>query len=89
MHVDPGTRLAAAIGTEGVIGNCHHHQAVDRVGDGLVVVARTADGVVEGLEAPEDVWTVAVQWHPEDSAMRDPVQQRLFAAFVAAIPSNP
>ena len=84
--VDAGTRLAAAIGTEGVVGNCHHHQAVERVWDGLEVVARTADGTVEGLEAPDDLWTVAVQWHPEDSAMRDPVQQRLFEAFVAAIP---
>ena len=89
MLVDPGTRLAAAIGTDGVVGNCHHHQAVDRVGEGLVVVARTADGVVEGLEAPHEAWTVAVQWHPEDSAMHDPVQQRLFESFVAAIPPNP
>ena len=54
-----------------------------------MVVARTADGVVEGLEAPHEAWTVAVQWHPEDSAMHDPVQQRLFESFVAAIPPNP
>lgn len=84
MIVEPGTRLAAAVGIEGVVGRCHHHQAVDRVGEGLVVTARTADGVVEGLEAPDDAWTVAVQWHPEDSARNDPVQQRLFDAFVEA-----
>lgn len=82
--VEPGSRLADAVGTDDVVGRCHHHQAVDRVGDGLVVTARTADGVIEGLEAPEDVWTVAVQWHPEDSARYDPVQQRLFDAFAEA-----
>lgn len=83
--VEPGSRLAAAIGTDGVVGNCHHHQAVDEVADGLVVTARTADGVIEGLEAPDDAWTVAVQWHPEDSARHDPVQQRLFDAFVRTV----
>ncbi len=82
MIVEPGSLLAAAVGTDGVVGRCHHHQAVDRIGDGLVVTARTADGVIEGLEALDDAWTVAVQWHPEDSARYDPVQQRLFDAFV-------
>lgn len=84
MTVEPSSRLAQAIGTDGVVGNCHHHQAVDEVGEGLVVTARTADGIIEGLEAPDDAWTVAVQWHPEDSARNDPIQQRLFDAFVRA-----
>lgn len=83
MIVEADSRLANAVGTEGVVGRCHHHQAVDTVGDGLVVTARTADGIIEGLEAPKDAWTVAVQWHPEDSARYDPVQQRLFSAFVS------
>lgn len=82
MIVEPGSLLADAVGTEDVVGRCHHHQAVDRVGDGLVVTARTADGVIEGLEAPGDAWTVAVQWHPEDSARYDPIQQGLFDTFV-------
>jgi putative glutamine amidotransferase len=84
MLVDAGTRLAEAIGTDGVVGRCHHHQAVDVLGDELIVTARTADGVIEGLEIPGDAWTVAVQWHPEDSARNDPVQQQLFDAFIQA-----
>lgn len=84
MIVEPGSRLAEAVGTDGVIGRCHHHQAVDSVGEDLVVTARSADGIIEGLEAPADAWTVAVQWHPEDSARNDPIQQRLFDAFVDA-----
>lgn len=85
MAVEPDSRLAVALGGElNPVVRCHHHQAVDRVGDGLRVVATAPDGTVEGLEPEGDGWVVSVQWHPEDSAMRDPVQQRLFAAFVQA-----
>jgi len=89
VAVTPGTRLAAALGTTSVVGSCHHHQAVDRVGDGLVVGARAADGVVEALEPadPAAPWLVSVQWHPEDTAADDDPAGRanaaLFSAFVA------
>ncbi len=83
VEVSSGTRLAAALGTTTPIVECHHHQAVDVLGDGLVVVARAADGTVEALDLPErSAWLVAVQWHPEDTAGEDPVQQRLFDALV-------
>jgi len=81
-HVDAGSRLAEALGTTEPVGSSVHHQAVDRVGDGLRVVARADDGIIEGLEHT-DGWLVAVQWHPEDTADADPTQQRLFDAFVA------
>jgi gamma-glutamyl-gamma-aminobutyrate hydrolase PuuD len=83
--VAPGSRLAEALGTIEAIGVCHHHQAVDRVADDLEVVARAADGTVEGLEpVGTDDWVVAVQWHPEDSSATDPVQRALFTAFTEA-----
>lgn len=86
MAIEPGSRLAEALATtSGVVGRCHHHQAVGRLGDGLRAVATAPDGIVEGFEPSDgDGWVVAVQWHPEDSAGRDPVQQRLFAAFAVA-----
>ncbi|WP_120522288.1 gamma-glutamyl-gamma-aminobutyrate hydrolase family protein [Arthrobacter celericrescens] len=60
-----------------------HHQAVARVGDGLVVTAVADDGTIEGLEDPQR-WVVSMQWHPE--AARLPDEQRLapFRAFVEA-----
>ena len=60
----------------------HHHQAVDRLGAGLRVTARAPDGIVEGIELDGDAWIVGAQWHPEDTAGRDPVQQSLFDTFV-------
>ena len=75
----PGSRVAAAVGARTLV-QCHHHQAVDRLGDGLVVSGRAADGVVEAVEQPDGPLTVGVQWHPE----QDAADVRLFAAFVAA-----
>jgi putative glutamine amidotransferase len=84
VTVEGDTRLADALGALCATCSSHHHQAVDRVGDGLKVVARAQDGIVEGLEL-DDVdapWVVGVQWHPEETAATDPVQQRLFDRFV-------
>ncbi|WP_172806392.1 gamma-glutamyl-gamma-aminobutyrate hydrolase family protein [Aeromicrobium choanae] len=49
---------------------CAHHQAVDRLGDGLVVAARAADGVIEAL-VHETAPITAVQWHPEHAETAD------------------
>jgi putative glutamine amidotransferase len=65
--------------------NSRHHQAVALVGDGLVVSARSLDGLVEGIELPEKRFAVGVQWHPEDQAATDPVQARLFQKFAEAL----
>jgi putative glutamine amidotransferase len=84
MHgatVAPGSRLYDMVGPAPV-GHSVHHQAVDRVGDGLVVVARAADGVIEAMEHPTK-WIVSVQWHPEDTAADDAAQQAIFDALVA------
>jgi putative glutamine amidotransferase len=63
----------------------HHHQAVDRLGRGLVASAWAEDGTVEAVEfaAPGSGgpagFAVGVQWHPEEGD--DP---RLFTALVSA-----
>ncbi|WP_198042226.1 gamma-glutamyl-gamma-aminobutyrate hydrolase family protein [Kitasatospora azatica] len=57
---------------------CYHHQAADRIGDGLRPVAWSADGTVEALELPGARFALGVQWHPE----ADPEDPRLFRAFV-------
>jgi len=79
VRTAPGTRLAALMG-ESADASCYHHQAIDKVGDGLVVSAWDAAGVVEGLELPGDSFVLAVQWHPEQTLD----DLRLFKAVVDA-----
>ena len=42
-----------------------HHQAVRRIGDGLRISARAADGLPEALEVPSHRYALGLQWHPE------------------------
>jgi putative glutamine amidotransferase len=83
VALEPGCRLALAVGADRVVGHSVHHQALDRIGDGLRVTGRAQDGIVESVEL-EDGWVVGVQWHPEDTAHEDVQQQALFEAFAAA-----
>jgi putative glutamine amidotransferase len=84
MHgvgVEGGSRLAEALGQLQAQCRSHHHQGLDRIGDGFRPVAWAPDGLVEGIERDQG-WTVGVLWHPESTAAADPVQHRLLAAFV-------
>jgi putative glutamine amidotransferase len=77
VHVDPDSRLAAILGSTELWVNSFHHQAVDRLGNGLRIAARAADGTVEAIEGAG--FAVGVQWHAE--ALTD---GRLFEALVNA-----
>jgi putative glutamine amidotransferase len=75
-----GTSLRQAQGTSTIDVPVYHHQAIDELGDGLVVTARTPDGTIEAVELSSVPFGVAVQWHPEES----PEDIRLFAGLVEA-----
>jgi len=85
VRVAANTRLASIIGAGEHEVNSRHHQAVDRLGDGLVVSARSEDDVVEGLEDAKATFAVAVQWHPEDRILASASDRKLFEAFALAI----
>jgi putative glutamine amidotransferase len=74
-----GTRVAGILGARADV-HCYHHQAVDRLGTGLVATGRAADGTVEAVELPGEPFVVGAQWHPE----QDNRDLRLFAALVRA-----
>lgn len=68
ITVLPESRLTSIVGTPSGEVNSAHHQAVDRVGDGLRVAARSREGIVESLEwsdTSESSPVILVQWHPE------------------------
>jgi putative glutamine amidotransferase len=74
-----GSRAAGILGPETKT-LCYHHQAIDRLGDGLDPVGWSADGTIEAAEAPGEDFLLGVQWHPEQHT--DDV--RLFRALVDA-----
>ena len=83
-----GSRLMGTTGVAELACSSHHHQGVERVGDGLVTVGWSDDGLVEAIERETDgvdrsteTWMLGVQWHPEDTAATDPAQQSLFQAL--------
>ena len=84
----PGTRLSAVTKEASLRCSSHHHQGVDRVGDGLAISGRSPDGLVEAIElhsapgSPPEAWMLGVQWHPEETAPHDPAQQALFEALI-------
>lgn len=88
VTIEPDSKLAGLIG--GTVCNTisWHHQAVRDVAKPLKVVARASDGTIEAVELPDHPFMVAVQWHPELAAERDPIQQGLFDRLVEAARSR-
>ncbi len=85
VTLEPGSALAQAFGVAHVRTNSYHHQAVDKPGQGLKVVGRTADGIAEALENTEGSFVLGVQWHPEMSFQAYPEQIAPFTAFMNAV----
>jgi len=65
VTIEDDSQLHAILGESEVAVWAGHHQAVERVGEGLVVVARSDDGVIEATEMKEKPFALFVQWHPE------------------------
>lgn len=84
IHCDPQSRLGQLFGDGEIEIASWHHQAVNRIGSGLAVVAWANDGVVEALELPNHFWCAAVQWHPELPCAGTRRQEPLWLDFVSA-----
>ena len=80
IDLQPGSLAEAALGEPVHEVRCHHHQTIDRLGEGLLVSGRARDGVAEAIEpAGGGGWALGVQWHPEAGERRE-----LFHAFCRA-----
>ena len=80
--LEPGSAIHQILGRDRLAVRSGHHQAVNRLGAGLVVSARAEDGIIEGTELPSATWVVGVQWHPEDDDGSAGDRRALFSAFV-------
>ncbi|MBL0714393.1 MAG: gamma-glutamyl-gamma-aminobutyrate hydrolase family protein [Desulfosarcina sp.] len=81
VQIVPGSRIAGICRQTQLAVNSLHHQAIDRVGAGLRVVARSGDGIIEAVEGNGEQWIVGVQWHPEWLVEGFDEMQALFGAF--------
>ncbi|MDQ3193652.1 MAG: gamma-glutamyl-gamma-aminobutyrate hydrolase family protein [Bacteroidota bacterium] len=65
-----------------------HHQAIDRLGEGLMINAKSDDGIIEGIEYQEKSdkpFFIGVQWHPERFRdLSDPASKNILDKFIAA-----
>lgn len=84
VTVIPDSRLATILGTTRLRVNSLHHQAIREAAPGLQVTARADDGVIEGMESPDQPWLLGVQWHPEGMWEHDQAAASLFRALVHA-----
>jgi putative glutamine amidotransferase len=80
VRLEPGSLAARAAGAEQIAVKSHHHQGVERVGEGLEVTGHSFDDeVIEAIELPHDSFTLGVLWHPEEDT-----RSRVIAALVEA-----
>ena len=91
VKIEPESKLAKIVGAiKTVAVNSSHHQSADAAGNGLRVVARSAeDGIIEALEGTAaGHFVLAVQWHPERSVNDAPElaesAKAIFRAFIEA-----
>ncbi len=76
VEIVEDSRLSSILGERSLV-KCSHHQAIDRLGDGLRVVANFEDGIIEAVEITGDQFVIGVQWHPEEGD-----DKRLFEALI-------
>jgi len=85
VRILAGSRLHSILGKETIEVNSFHHQALKRIGTGLMVSALSSeDRVVEAIELTDRRFAIGVQWHPEAVWGRSNSFQPLFDALVRA-----
>ncbi|GCE24024.1 gamma-glutamyl-gamma-aminobutyrate hydrolase family protein [Dictyobacter kobayashii] len=84
VSIDPDSRMYQILGSDEVLVNSLHHQAVKKLGDGVAASGLAEDGIIELLELPERTFMLGTQCHPEELYHDNPIWARLFRSFVEA-----
>ncbi len=81
VQVDPESKLHDVLQYDSVWVNALHNQAIDELGEGLKIVAREENGIVQAIENESNNFILGVQWHPE-YLPQIPLQRRIFKSLV-------
>ena len=79
--------LRSIVGEEVITVNSLHHQAINRLGQGLVIEGTAPDGTVEAIRVEGARFAIGVQWHPEYDFGANPISRAIFEAFGQALRS--
>lgn len=89
INIYGGTMLHEILGLENAEVNSSHHQAVDRLGEGLIASSRSEDGIIESIEFADKTdksFLIGIQWHPERFAdFKNPVSKNIIERFIEEI----
>ena len=67
VEIEKNSILGSLVGEKVSNAALYHHQAIDELGQGLKITAKSEDGIVEAVELENYPFGVAVQWHPEQT----------------------
>lgn len=81
VFFEPKTKLQHLLG-DFVYTNSFHHQAIDRIGAGLIISGTTGDKIIEAIEMPSHPFVIGVQWHPESMCNSSSNMKQLFHALI-------
>ena len=82
--VTEGTPLYELTGKDKIEANSFHHQAIKALGEGLQVMARAEDGIIEAVFMPSHRYLRAYQWHPERLYEINKDNRAIFEDFISA-----
>lgn len=87
VNIFSGTLLSSITGVSRVLVTSSHHQAIDRLGEGLMVNAKTDDGIIEGIEyndKSDKPFFIGIQWHPERfKDFNEPSSKNILQNFIS------
>jgi len=81
VRLEPGSLAAKAAGRDRITVKSHHHQGLDRLGEGLVASGWSiTDELVEAVELRDHSYVLGVLWHPEEDRQSHVIESLVEAA---------
>lgn len=82
VKVEEDTKMASIFKKSEFLINSFHHQAINKLGEGVIPAAYSEDGIIEAIELKNNRYVYGVQWHPEDLTRDYPEFRGLFKHLI-------